>query len=387
MARLSGTILSDDESFKAQLATMLRASSIPVIVGDDRRGASPDVAVVDGRGDLSSAVALVERLRAADATTGIFFVAASSSPDAILQSMRAGANEFFTWPPAKDALDEGISRTAGRRATAAPPQATTMVFFGAKGGAGTTTMAVNSAVEISRVSKRPTVIVDLKPGLGEVSLFLGVRSRYTLLDALDNLHRLDGDFLRELVVKHKSGLEMLAGSDLFDRPGPGDSSALEEVFRLLGRQYEYIVIDAGSQMNPCSVSALYTADMIGLVANPDVPCVRNAQRLLDRIGQLGPCAERVKILLNRAAEPYPIPPAQLQSALGQPIFHTFPSDYKAVSSALNSGVPLALSGNTDMATQFDKFIRRIIDAGAEGEPAAAGGRRGALGIHRLASIW
>jgi pilus assembly protein CpaE len=386
MARLSGTILSDDESFKAQLATMLRTSSVPVIVGDDRRGASPDVAVVDGRGDLAAAVALVERLRAADATTGIFFVASSSNPDAILQSMRAGANEFFTWPPAKDALDEGITRTAGRRATSAPPQATTMVFFGAKGGAGTTTMAVNSAVEISRLSKRPTVIVDLKPGLGEVSLFLGVRSRYTLLDALDNLHRLDGDFLRELVVKHKSGLEMLAGSDLFDRPGPGDSAALEEVFRLLGRQYEYIVIDAGSQMNPCSVSALYTADMIGLVANPDVPCVRNAQRLLDRIGQLGPCAERVKILLNRAAEPYPIPPAQLQSALGQPIFHTFPSDYKAVSSALNSGVPLALSGNTEMATQFDKFIRRIIDAGAEGEPAA-GGRRSGLGIHRLASIW
>jgi pilus assembly protein CpaE len=384
MARLSGTILSDDESFKAQLATQLRLSSVPVLVAD---GGTPDIVVVDGRHDVSAAVALVERLRAADATTGLFFVAADSNPDAILRSMRAGANEFFTWPPAKEALDEGIKRTAGRRAASAPPQATTMVFFGAKGGAGTTTMAVNCAVEVARLSKRPTVIVDLKPGLGEVSLFLGVRSRYTLLDALDNLHRLDGDFLRELVVKHKSGLEMLAGSDLFDRPGPGDSSALEEVFRLLGRQYEYIVIDAGSQMNPCSVSALYTADMIGLVANPDVPCVRNAQRLLDRIGQLGPCAERVKILLNRAAEPYPIPPAQLQSALGQPIFHTFPSDYKAVSTALNSGVPLALSGNTEMAAQFDKFIRRIIDTGAEVAEPAAAGRRSALGIQRLASIW
>jgi pilus assembly protein CpaE len=135
------------------------------------------------------------------------------------------------------------------------------------------------------------------------------------------------------------------------------------------------------------VSALYTADMIGLVANPDVPCVRNAQRLLDRIGQLGPCADRVKILLNRAAEPYPIPPSQLQTALGQPIFHTFPSDYKAVSSALNSGVPLALSGSTEMAAQFDKFIRRIISPGAETPEPVAAARRGALGIQRLASIW
>ena len=384
MARLSGTILSDDESFKAQLGTQLRLSPVPVLVAD---GGHADIAVVDGRHDLSNAVALVERLRAADATTGIFFVASDSNPDAILRSMRAGANEFFTWPPAKEALDEGIKRTAGRRASTAAPQATTMVFFGAKGGAGTTTMAVNSAVEISRLSKRPTVIVDLKPGLGEVSLFLGVRSRYTLLDALDNLHRLDGDFLRELVVKHKSGLEMLAGSDLFDRPGPGDSAALEEVFRLLGRQYEYIVIDAGSQMNPCSVSALYTADMIGLVANPDVPCVRNAQRLLDRIGQLGPCAERVKILLNRAAEPYPIPPAQLQSALGQPIFHTFPSDYKAVSTALNSGVPLALTGNSDIAAQFDHFTRQILEPEAGVQATQPAKRKLPGGLERLASIW
>ena len=108
MARLSGTILSDDESFKAQLATMLRTSSVPVIVGDDRRGASPDVAIVDGRGDLAAAVALVERLRTADATTGIFFVAASSNPDAILQSMRAGANEFLTWPLSDESRRESV---------------------------------------------------------------------------------------------------------------------------------------------------------------------------------------------------------------------------------------------------------------------------------------
>src|SRR5215467_8725328 len=105
MARLSGTILSDDDTFKAQLANQLRVSPVPVIVGGDRPGTSPDVAIVDGRGDLAAAVALVERLRAADATTGIFFVSSDSNPDAILRSMRAGANEFFTWPPAKDALD------------------------------------------------------------------------------------------------------------------------------------------------------------------------------------------------------------------------------------------------------------------------------------------
>ena len=390
MARLSGSILTEDAELKTQMTALLRGGAVPVTVTDERpsRGSVQDVVVVDGRFGLEKAIGQVEHVRSLDATVGIFFVASDSSPDAILTSMRAGANEFFAWPPSREAVDEGLKRTAARRASSPSAQlpAATVAFFGAKGGAGTTTMAVNFAVDVVRVSKKRTVIVDIKPGLGEVSLFLGVRSRYTLLDALDNLHRLDGEFLRELVVKHKSGLEILAGSDSFDRPGPGDTAGLEEVFRLLSKTYDYIIIDAGSQMSTCAVTALYTADTICLVANPDVPCVRNAQRLLERVRQLGPAEERVRVLLNRAAEPFPIPPAQIQSALGYPIFHMFPSDYKTVSGALNSGVPLTMSDNSEMASQFDRFTRRLLDPTADTD-VSNGRVRSTLGLQRLASIW
>ena len=133
---------------------------------------------------------------------------------------------------------------------------------------------------------------------------------------------------------------------------------------------EYIIVDAGAQMNPCAVASLYTADTIYLVASPDVPSVRNAQRLLDRIGQLGASGDRVRVLLNRAAEPYPIPPSQIENALGHPIHQIFLSDYKTVSTALNSGVPLALAGNSELASQFDSFARRIIDPDAVDVPSA-----------------
>ena len=303
--------------------------------------------------------------------------------------MRAGANEFFAWPAPEDAFHAAVQRTAARleSAVGARSSATTLVFFGAKGGAGTTTIAVNCGVELARLSRKATLIVDLKAGLGEVSLFLGVRPRYSVLDAIDNMHRLDREFLRELVVKHKSGLEILAGSDQFDRPGASDGGAIEELFRILARQYDYIVVDAGSQVTSCTVAALYTAEQMFLVANPDVPSIRNAQRLLDKIRQLGVSSDRVRMLLNRMAEPFPIPPKQMESALGHPIHHTFPSDYKTVSTALNSGVPLALTGATDIATQFDSFTRRILDPNADPAAVAAGGKRGMLGLEKIASLW
>jgi pilus assembly protein CpaE len=390
MAQLVGLIVSEDEAFKKHMGRLLRAGAIPVSVLDDRaaRDATPpDVVIVDARGDSSSAMANIERQRAAHAGAGIFAVALLADPEVILSSMRAGANEFFTWPPAEETFHGAIRRTAARRETTqgARPPATTLVFFGAKGGAGTTTIAVNCGVELARLSKKSTVILDLKAGLGEVSLFLGVRPRFSMLDAIDNLHRLDREFLRELVVKHKSGLEILAGSDHFDRPGAADAGALEELLRLLARQYEYILVDAGSQINSCTVAALYTADQMFLVANPDVPSVRNAQRLLDRVRQLGAAGERVRVLLNRAAEPYPIPPKQIEGALGHPIHHTFPSDYKTVSTALNSGVPLALAGTSDIAGQFDRFTRRILEPNAEQPVDAA--KRNRLGLERFASLW
>jgi pilus assembly protein CpaE len=391
MAHLVGLIVSEDEEFRKHIGRMLRSGPVPVSVIDSglREGAAPpEVVIVDIRGDMSSAMAGIERLRGASPAAGIFVIALTGDPDLILQSMRAGANEFFVWPPAEEVFQGAIRRTAARRESTAGSRstATTLVFFGAKGGAGTTTVAVNCGVELARLSKKPTIIVDLKSGLGEVSLFLGVRPRYTLLDGIDNLHRLDREFLKELVAKHKSGLEILAGSDQFDRPGAADGGAIEELLRLLARQYEYIVVDAGSQINSCTVAALYAADTMFLIANPDVPSVRNAQRLLDRVRQLGACGERVRILLNRAAEPYPIPPKQIENALGHPIHHTFPSDYKTVSTALNSGVPLALTGNSDIAAQFDAFTRQILDRGADA-PALPAAKRSLLGLEKLASIW
>jgi pilus assembly protein CpaE len=193
-----------------------------------------------------------------------------------------------------------------------------------------------------------------------VALFLGVRPRFTVLDALENLHRLDKDFLRELVSKHKSGLDILAGSEQFDRPNAHDAGAVEELLRVLGKVYEHIVIDAGNMINACAVAALYAAETVFLVTNPDVPSIRNAQRLIDRVRQLGAGSERVKILLNRASDQHLIAPKQIETALGYGIHHQFPSDYRTVSEALNSGVPLALTNHSDIAAQFGSFTRGMV---------------------------
>jgi pilus assembly protein CpaE len=394
MAQVTAQVISYDDEFKRQVARLIRACGVPVgiVEGRSPEGAGPDLVVVDIRSDAASGMAAIERLRASGPSLAIFAVANSAEPDLILQAMRAGANEFFPWNAAEgsqaarateESFHGAVRRSAARREAAtagAKPPCVTHVFLGAKGGAGTTTVAVNCGVELARLTKRPTVVVDLKSCLGEVALFLGVRPRFTVLDAIENLHRLDKNFLTELVAKHKSGLDILAGSEQFDRPNAQDAGAVEELLRVLARSYDYVVIDAGNVIQSVTAAALYTADTIFLVTNPDVPSIRNAQRLVDRMRQLGAGSERIKVLLNRvSAENHLIAPKQIETALGYGIHQSFTSDYRTVSTALNSGVPLSLTNSTEIASQFDNFARQLVGMAVEAKPEPER-RRAFLGV-------
>ena len=391
MARLSALVTTDDQELRSAVVRALRSSGVPLGLVEERAAitAVPDVVVVDIRGEQSPDLPAVERLRARWPAVSIFAVAGSSEPDVILQAMRAGANEFFAWSTADgsssgamvDGLHAALGRIAERLAAAHGDDASasrTFAFFGAKGGTGTTTLAVNCAAELARLTKKPTIIIDLNPFLGEVALFLGVRPRFTLVDAADNLHRLDAEFLRELVLKHTSGLDILAGSDSVDRPNGQDTGALEELVQWLGRSYEFVVIDAGHLTNSCAEVAVNTADSIFLVANPDIPSIRNTQRVADSMEQMGAGKDRVRILLNRMSEQHVIAPKQIEDALGHPIHHVFQSDYVTVSAALNAGVPVALGKGSVLATQFVQFTRELAGVPAAVEDAETGRRRGAF---------
>jgi pilus assembly protein CpaE len=361
MAQLTVFLSSTDPDFRAHVTKCLRSSGTPIALVDERHATAnpPSLTVVDIRHGARG-VESIERLRGSWPSATIFAIASSAQPEQILQAMRAGANEYLGWP-IDESFTAAIHRAAERVKTKDGSRNSSIFsFFGVKGGAGTTTVAVNTAIEIARTSKKPTLIIDMHQFIGEVALFLGVRPRFTLVDALDNLHRIDSEFLRELVVKHKTGLDILAGGEQADRPGPQDTGAFEQLLQTLGRTYDYIIIDGGLVTGPCSDVALFASDSIYLVANPDIACVRNAHRLVDRLSQLGAGKERLRVLLNRMSDHLDIGPKQIESTLGFSLFSIFSSDYATVSAALNSGVPLTLSNHSDLAAQFAAFTRQIV---------------------------
>jgi pilus assembly protein CpaE len=232
-------------------------------------------------------------------------------------------------------------------------------FLGTKGGTGTTTLAVNGAADIRRITNRPTVIVDLRNGPGDVALFLGLRPRHSILTALDHLAWIDPTMLSRYVVEHECGLHVLAAADEFGRPGLRDVDAVEQTLRALNSIYDFVILDVGTSLMMPAASALQLSDTIMLVANPDVPCLRNLQRLVDAVKTAGVPGERLKVILNRASEFGVMSTAQIERVLGFNISYSVNSDYRTVASAVNSGVPVSSLRASEIHAQLDAIARSI----------------------------
>lgn len=232
-------------------------------------------------------------------------------------------------------------------------------YLGTKGGTGTTTLAVNGAADIRRLSGRSTVVVDLKSGPGDVALFLGLRPRYSVLSALDHLAWIDPALLRRFVIEHGGGLQVLAAGDDYGRPGPRDTDHMEQLLRALHAAYDYVIIDAGCTLMPPATTAMQLSDAILLVANPDVACLRNLQRIIDAVKAMGVARERLSVVLNRASEFGVLSTAQIERVLGFSIAHSISSDYRSVASAVNSGVPVSALRATELTRQLEAVARSV----------------------------
>ena len=220
-------------------------------------------------------------------------------------------------------------------------------------------MAVNVAAEIHRLSRRATIVIDAKPGPGDVAVFLGLRPRYSLIELIDQVGWGDLAVAGRYVAEHDSGLHVLSASEGFGRPNTRDVEGVERALAVISSMYEFVIVDAGNTLSSSAVTALTVADTVVLVANPDLPCLRNLQRLTDALRLSGVVPERVRVLLNRASG-HGVPASQMERMLGRTIDFSVPSDYRTVAAAVNAGVPVSRLRQTDLQRHLEVMARELV---------------------------
>lgn len=336
------------------------------------------VVIVEVDSDITAGLELVENISQNNAGSTVMVFSASDAPGLLVRCMRAGAREFLGLENLAANLREALARAAARRAEIEERKKVRgrlLVFWGAKGGVGVTTLASNFAIALRKESGGPVALVDLNLQLGGVAVLLGIKPRFTLLDALRNPGRVDREFVSTLMTQENSGLAVLPSADEYVPSVQIGNGTVNKVVEILREQHSYIVVDAGPGLGHSTEVLFGSADTTYVVTQLDIPSLRNAQRFIAHRKRLrDPVLE---VVLNRF-EPRKLEydEERITKAIGLAPRWKVPNDYAAVRRSQNTGLPLA-SGDSPVARSLLVMARA-----ACGKPVVEGkrSRLGFLGL-------
>jgi pilus assembly protein CpaE len=372
MPELSVIIVATDSEQRTVLQVLVDGTSVartvhtcatfPVAAADPVtrrvRTANPEVILVDIPPDNTpTALRAIELLHQEMPDSAVFAIGNLNQPQVIVSAMRSGAREFIERPTTTTDLLEAFVRltAAQRRGRQEGPRGKVFSVLNAKGGSGATTVAVNLALAL-QAAHGQAALVDMAP-LGHAALHLNLKPVFTIADATRNLHRMDASLLESFMVRHNSGLQLLAGTNM---PAAVDPSTAEFVrlFDMLVTHYRYVVVDSSTRFDAASRLVANLSECVLLVACTDVASLWSAARVQQYLGETG-TRERVRLVLNRFRKVPGFSEADAEAAAGARLLWRVPNQYFAVSTAIDRGTPLMEQSHTEIARCFAGLAQEL----------------------------
>jgi len=355
-----------------RLVDMLRTSGLKASAIDGAELAryariteAPQVLVVDVRGEDQLPPSLAAFRRQHNGA-GVVLVVSALDPRLMLEAMRAGASECVAEPVSAKTLDEAVRRVLTNNVP--QPAGQLFAFIGAKGGVGASTLAVNTAAALGRTSSNQVLLIDFHVHHGDTALFFGVEPRFSVLDALDNIHRADESFFAGVVEKTEAGVHLLA-SPSRPRAAVIDPKRARTLLESAAHMYRVTVLDV-PRSDPTVVDSLDQATTIVVVTSQEITSIHSAGRIAEMLRQrYGP--GRVKVVINRFQRDAVIAREDVERVVGAGVKH-IPSDYASALDALNTGRPVVLEADNRLAKSLATFAKDLAGVTREQAPRPSG---------------
>ena len=283
----------------------------------------------------------------------LVLVVRTLEPTVMLEAMRAGASECLPEPLDVAALALALGRLAKETAPDADGRVT--ICLGAKGGVGTTTVAVNLAASLAMTGAR-TLLIDLHASYGDAAIYLGADPRFSIVDVLENAHRLDAVLARTLTTTTAAGVDLFASSRQA-LVAPADADRVRHLLEFGGREYRHVVVDCPLP-DAAMLDVLALAHKVVLVTAQDVATAARTTRLASLLTpRLGP--DRCDLVLNRFDAAAELGQADIERATSLHVRALLPFESRTALEAMTDGRPVVTTGQGRLATRLNDLARDV----------------------------
>jgi len=335
------------------------AATDPII--REIQGHHAEVVIVDLTSENAQrAIRAIELLRATTTDLAVFAHGDMQNPLNIVAAMRAGAGEYIDRDGSPQAFSEAFANfTAARtRSRGSAGKARVFTVVNAKGGAGATTLAVNTALALQQ-NHGQTALIDFAP-IGHAALHLNLRPSFGVTDALQNLHRMDASLLDGLMTPTKEGLHVLAGSQQPDNAVP-TAGELARLFDLLVNHYRYVIVDCSGRVDATTRLLSDLSNAVLMVAQTDVVSLWSTSRIRPFLQEPNG-RSRLRLVLNRYKKIPGFTEEDVEKATNTKILWKIPNNFQLIGPAIDKGEPVAAMADQEVSRSFRSLAELLAEA-------------------------
>jgi pilus assembly protein CpaE len=316
--------------------------------------------------NVQRAIQAIELIHSNTSEIVIFAIGVMNNPETIVSAMRAGAREYLERSAGTESMVDAFTRFTASRSKARTTSGRARVFAvaNAKGGSGATTVAVNTAIALQELHAG-VLLVDFAH-LGHAALHMNVRPTFGIVDAIQNLHRIDTSLLQGLMTACKNGLQLLAGPQQPQVVAPA-MSEMATLFDLLVSHFRYVVVDCSNRVDDTARVLCDLSNAVLLVAQADVVSLWSAGRMRSFLDE-GTGRDRVRLVLNRYKKIPGFSDEDVEAATNCKILWKVPNNHQAIAPAIDKGSPVAFHESVDVGRSFRGLAALL----AEASPTAEG---------------
>jgi pilus assembly protein CpaE len=325
-----------------------------------------EIALVDiDPQNVQRAIHAIELIHNSTNEIVIFAIGVLNNPETIVSAMRAGAREYLERSATTENMVEAFTRFSATRSKTRTTSGRARVFAvsNAKGGSGATTVAVNTAIALQEAHSG-VLLVDFA-NLGHAALHLNVRPTFGIVDALQNLHRIDTSLLQGLMTSCKNGLQLLAGPQQPQVVAP-TMAEMARLFDLLVAHFRYVVVDCSNRVDETARVLSDLSNAVLLVAQADVVSLWSAGRMRSFLEE-GTGRDRVRLVLNRYKKIPGFSDEDVEAATNCKILWKVPNNHQAIAPAIDKGAPVAFHESVDVGRSFRSLAALLADASPTAE--------------------
>ncbi len=290
--------------------------------------------------DVDAALKVIQLAVRAIPEMGIVGISERTDPQTIIKAMRTGCSQFVCAPIEVADLESAVSRIEATRLSTVQSSRRICVI-GSAGGVGATTIACNLALELGHLTERATALVDLNLDFGDVAAAFDAAPKYTVADVSTMDSEVDRTMLEAAMHPLPCNVHLLARPAKLNEAHTVSPDGIVRTLQLLAGSYGFVVVDLARSCTTGNAAAIEEADLVLVVAQLQVPSIRNAHRVIESLLQMGADEDRIELVINRSkADHERLKVADVEESFGRPVFAMVPNDYRAVAAALDLGHPI-----------------------------------------------